>query len=456
MRFRSIAAASLAGAVALSTLAACGSSGESKNEITIAYQRNTNNNVRYMDNFLGTVKKQFEKSHPGKTVKLVPIQATENDYYTKLDLMMKSPRTAPDLAYEDTFLINSDIKAGFLQPIDSRVKTWSQWSKFFPTAKKSVTALDGKVYGVPDGTDTRGIWYDKRIFRKAGLPTTWQPKSWDDLLAAARQIKKKVPGVTPMNVYTGKANGEYAAMQGFEMLLYGTDDQLYNPQQKKWVVGSKGFRDSLQFYKTVYSTGLAPKPSAALDANIANNINLEWLPASKIGFTIDGSFTANNWLPTGGKPWKQWSKDLGWAAMPTQHGQAPGKTSMSGGWSWAITRQAKNPDLAWEFIKSMQTEKNAMAYDNASQNIAVRSDVAADPEYLKAAPTVKFFTDLVKYTHYRPAYAEYPKLSTAITEQQEAVTTGSSSPAQAAADYDKAVRDIVGAGHTTKVSGTKQ
>ncbi|HEY3505544.1 MAG TPA: extracellular solute-binding protein [Actinocatenispora sp.] len=453
MRFRTLAALSLTGAM-LVPLAACGSSGDSKNEIKIAYQQATDNNNKVMQNFLTGVKKEFEKANPGKKVTLVPIQATENDYYTKLDLMMKSPRTAPDLAYEDTFLINSDIKAGFLQPLDSRVKSWDQWPQFQDSAKKAVSGLDGKVYGVPDGTDTRGIWYDKRVFKKAGLPADWQPKSWDDLLAAARAIKSKAPGVTPMSIYTGKASGEASSMQGFEMLLYGTDDQLYNPQQKKWVVGSKGFQDSMSFLNTVYSTGLGPKPSQALDANIGTNIGTDWFPNQKIGFSIDGSWLASTWLKSGPKPWADWSKNIGWTAMPTQHGQAPGKTSMSGGWSWAITRQAKNPDLAWKFITAMQTEKNAAKYDNSAQNLTVRKDVATDPSYLAAAPTVKFFTDLVASTHYRPAYAEYPKVSTVIQEQMEAVTTGSSSPSKATSDYDKAVSDIV-SGKTTKESGTK-
>lgn len=455
MRLRHLAAISLSGALVLPMLAACGSSGDSANEIKIAYQRSTNDNTRIMDDFLGGVKKQFEKAHKGKKIKLVPIQATENNYYTKLELMMKSPRTAPDLAYEDTFLINSDIQSGALRPLDSYVSKWDQWGKFEDSAKKAVTGLDGKVYGVPDGTDTRGIWYDKRVFAKAGLPANWHPKNWNDLLTAARTIKKKVPGVTPMNLYTGKAGGEYSTMQGFEMLLYGTGDQLYNPKKKKWVVDSKGFQDSMKFLKTVYSTGLGPKPSQALDANISTNVNTEWLPAGKLGFTIDGNFTAQNWLKSGPKPWPAFSKKLGWTAMPTQHGQAPGKTSMSGGWSWSITSKAKNPELAWKFIKAMQTEPNAVKYDNVSQNIAVRSDVAADPEYLKSSPTVKFFTSLVKYSHFRPAYPAYPKISTYIQEQMEAVTTGNASPAKASSNYDSSVSDLVN-GKTTKDSGPLQ
>ena len=126
------------------------------------------------------------------------------------------------MGYEDTFLINSDIAAGYLTPLDDRISSWPDWSQFKDTAKTAAQALDGKTYGIPDGTDTRALWFNKKIFAKAGLPTDWQPKSWNDVLTAAQTIKQKVPGVIPLNVYAGTGVGEAASMQGFEMLLYGT------------------------------------------------------------------------------------------------------------------------------------------------------------------------------------------------------------------------------------------
>lgn len=457
MRLRVFTAAAAVGALVLGGTAACGS-GSDSNTIKVAYQRSTDAGNRVMDNFLTDAKKQFEKANPGKKVQLIPIQASENDYYTKLDLMMKSPRTAPDLAYEDTFLINSDIKAGFLSPIDEKVKGWKDWDQFQDTAKGSVKGQDGKLYGVPDGTDTRGIFYNKKVFAKAGLPADWQPKNWDDLMTAAKAIKAKVPGTAPMFLTTGKANGEASVMQGFEMLLYGTKDQLYNPEQKKWVQGSTGFKDSLQFTHDVYSQGLGLPVSQAVDPNMRAQVYDSLLPQDKLGFTIDGNFGASAWQKGGSHPWPNWDQSIGWTAMPTQHGEAPGKTSMSGGWSWSLTRQSKNQDLAFDFIKgALQTKENAVKYDNASQNIAVRKDVAADKSYQSSAPDVKFFTDLVQYTHYRPALPEYPKVSSSVADAMETVTTSTDagSIAQAQTAYDSALKDTV-SGKVTKESGKKK
>lgn len=452
------------------SLTACGGgSGSDPDTLKVSFKQSTDNSMKVMDTHLAGIKEQFEKEYPGKKVEFVPIKAADSEYYTKLQQMLRSPKTAPDLVYEDTFLINSDITSGYLTPLDPYLEKWADWDQFIDTAKAAARGEDGKTYGVPDGTDTRGLWYDKAIFAKAGLPADWQPRTWDDVLSAARTIKDKVPGVTPLNVYTGKPAGEAATMQTFEMLLYGTgtststgtstgtgagtstgtgtgrdggDDPLYDKDSKKWVAGSQGFKDALGFVETVYKEGLGPDVSDALDPNFGTRVRGELLPEGKLGIALDGSWLPQDWLPGSGHEWPEWSEKLGLAAMPTQHGQAPGKVSMSGGWTWSIPAEAANPDLAFDFIRTMQTKANAQQWYIANSGIAVREDVAADPAYVAAQPGIEFFTELVSATHYRPAYPAYPRVSVAIQEAMEGVTTGDLSVAEAARGYDDTLKDV--------------
>jgi multiple sugar transport system substrate-binding protein len=441
--------------VLAATASGCGSgSGSSGKTIKIVYQKQLNSSNTVQPDYLATEVKQFQKANPGVTVKLVPVTASENDYYTKIQLMMRSPVTAPDLVYEDTATINSDVASGYLKPLDSYLSSWQDWSQYQPASKAAMKyAADGKTYGVPDNTDTRGIWYNKTLFKQAGIAVPWQPKTWADVLSAARTIKAKEPGVTPLNVYTGTAGGEQSSMQGFEMLLYGTpaaNDALYNAQQQKWVVGSKGFKDALNFVHTVYSTGLGPNVQQALGANFAASLATEMIPQGKLAMDIDGSWMPNNWIRTGPKPWPQWQTTMGQASMPTQNGQGTDKVSMSGGWAWSIPAKSKNSTLAWKFLQFLETEKASAQWNNVNATIPARKDVAADPTYLKALPTNEFFSALVASTYYRPGVPAYTQVSSAIQKAMESVSTGQSSVDKAASTFDSDVKSAVGANKTVQ------
>jgi len=447
-----------AGLGAAATLAACGQSGsrtspgsaasssgagEISGEVKVTFQQFGNSKIQA--NFLKEMAQKFSAAHPQATVKLQPIVASENDYYTKLQLSMRSPRTAPDMCYEDTFLINSDISAGYLTALDDRIKDWADWSQFKDTAKTAAQALDGKTYGIPDGTDVRALWFNKKIFEKAGLPTDWQPKTWNDIVTAAQTIKQKVPGVIPLNVYAGTGVGEAASMQGFEMLLYGIPTgTLFDKQSQKWVISSKAFTDALTAYQQVWSGGLGPTPQQALAPTWANTVSQEMLPQQKLAIDLDGSWLSGNWLPSGAAPWPQWHSVLGNAYMPTQNSEGNGKVTMSGGWTWAIPKNAQNANAAWEFIKMLTSKEGELEFDIKNVQIPVRSDVAKDPSYVKANPTNAFFSNLVESTIYRPAYAEYAKISLLLQQATEKVITNSADPAAAAKFYDDGVKQIVG------------
>jgi len=438
-------------AVAAAGLAGCSSSGSASSDtIKIAYQKF--GAFQQLDAQMQVVKKQYEKDNPGKKVELVPIQAQENDYYTKLALMNKAPATAPDVMYEDTFLVKADAEAGYLLPLDQYTAKWDEWDQFYDNAKQAGQGDDGKVYGIPMGTDTRALWYNKDIFAKAGLPVPWKPKTWDDVLSAAKTIKEQQPDVIPFNIYSGKPQGEASTMQGFEMLLYGADgsgNTLY--KDKKWVTGSKQFQDSLQFIKDVYQGGLGPTPQQALDTNIGTTIAQTWLPKGKLAIDLDGSWQSGTWLKSGTAPWADWDKVMGQAPMPTQNGQAPGYNSMSGGWTLAVGKNSKNPQAAFDFITTFLNKEGSLKYDIENSQIAVRKDVAEDPSYDASNPTFKFFSGLVENTNFRPATSDYSQVSNAIQVAMESVMTGQQSPAQAAKAYDDAVVGVVGKENT--VSG---
>ncbi len=431
-------------AAALLAVPACsaGSNATEDRVLKVVYQKT--DSFEALDNVFAATAKDFEAANPGVRVELQPVQANDDDYSTKLALALRSPETAPDVFYEDSFKVRADAEAGYLLKLDDRLAAWDDWAVFSDAAKAAGAGDDGGTYAVPLGTDTRAIWYNKKVLQGAGIDVPWQPRTWDDILTAARTMKAADPDLIPFSMYAGKASGEGTVMQSFYELLYGTGDTLYDDSAKKWVVGSEGFTASLEFLQTLYAEGLAVTPAQALDANVWKKIVGEWLPQGRMGGTVEGSYAPSFWQPGGSYEWPGYEQDMAVAKFPTRNGQAPGAVSMSGGWTLAVSADSANPDLAFSFLTTALNRQNSLAFTLESLQIAVRADVAADPAYQSANPYISDVSALIDVTHFRPSTADYPRISAAIQEATEAVITGALTPEEAAARYDQAVRDQVG------------
>ncbi len=440
--------AGVATVLPLAALTACSGGSRDPNTVRIAYQQFGSGTL--MEQWIQRTATAYTAEHPDRVFELVPIVAGENDYFTKNELLMSSPRTSPDLVFEDTFILLSDVGAGYLQPMDTLATGWKHWEDIAEASRDAVTGQDGHIYAIPTHTDTRAIWYHKGVFEKAGLPTDWQPKSWEDILEAARTIQQKVPDAAGIHVFSGLSQGEKASMQGFEMLLYGTPDRLYDEEKKAWVIGSQGFKDSLQFLRTIFEEKLTLTLSQNLDPNIGESIYSTLLPEGKLGILIDGSWISSNWAEGGTAPWPEWSDTLGIVKMPTQNGDGDGWTTLAGGWCWAIPQHASDPSVSFSAIEALCTTENSVKRAIEDNHITVRQDVAEVEEYRTYSPTAEFFTELLESAHYRPGLPEYPEVSNAIQQAMEEVMTMTSTPEQAAAGYDAQVTDIVGSDAVTK------
>lgn len=439
LRFTAGAAALLP----LTALAGCTGGGRDPNVLRIAFQQFGSGTIK--QEWITTAAEEFSAENPELTVELVPIVASENDYFTKNELLMSSPRTSPDLVYEDSFILLSDVGAGYLQPITDLVEGFAHWDDIAEASKEAVSGEDGEIYGIPITTDTRAIWFHKEVFAEAGLPEDWQPGSWEDILEAARTIRDSDSEATPFFMFAGTPQGEKASMQGFEMLLYGTAEEgwLYDRDSEKWVIGAPGFIDALTFLKTLFEEELTLPLGQHLDPNISEAIYTSLLPEKKLGMLIDGSWISQNWTETAPRPWPEWPDVVGLADMPTQDGGGASTVTLAGGWGLSIPQHVTDRANAFRFLEKLVSTETLVNYAIADNHVTVREDVGADERYLSYSPAVEYFTDLLETAYYRPALPAYPEVSSAIQEAMEAVMTGST-PEAAAAAYDATVTDIVG------------
>lgn len=414
-----------------------------KSVITVTFRDDGRGENGSLWKWLLTGYESFDKKDSCK-LDIAPITTSEGDYFAKVALSLQSEETAPDLVAEDTFQLTTDVEAGYLTALDDYLADYPEWTdgSYVNSLKSGVTAADKKVYGIPYNTDTRGLWYNKEIFKQADLPQDWEPKTWADILSACQTIKEKVPDVIPFWCNSAVATGEATSMQTYEMLLYGTGERLQDEADGKWIISSQGILDSLTFLENIYKNNFGPPLSKVLNGQASNTSAREYLPQGKLAISLDGSWIIGNYLETGASPWPEYGSVLGFAPMPTQKGGGAGTITLAGGWAWSIPSKSDNKELTMEFIKHLMEPDLYVDAVVSLGSIGTRSD-AADNEKYASMPFIKTAAKFLKGASLRPKDSKYSAVSTHIQAMVESVVSGSS-PADAMATYGVDVTRTVG------------
>lgn len=361
-------------------------------------------------------------------------------------------RRGADIMAFDGFWVPEFVAGGLLRPLDAiagrDVFDWEGW-RHIPPSIRALLEFDGKLYGIPTGTDVRMIFYRKDLFQRAGLPADWQPKSWAELLAAARQIKQRLPDVTPLQINAGTQMGEATTLQGWFMVLLGAGTHVYDFQNRKWIVRSQAMLDALNFYKTVYVDEQVGDARVQLLAG-GRDRSFVLFRDGKIAMLVEGDFFWRSVLPpgTGSAALANRNEVVGWAKMPAREPKKGFRSqdfvTASGGTGFILNPNARNPSLAWGLLATMFSQESLLKFQELEPRIRARDDVpvTGDPVMSEMA------RQLLPLTTVRPQLPEYPKVSVEIQLMTERVVSGEMTPQQAMDAYARAVIQIVGAGNT--------
>ncbi len=91
----------------------------------------------------------------------------------------------PTLARVATRWIPEYVASGLLEPVDSYM-TQEFRSQFIPLLINEGSQYEGRTFGLPITVSSRALYYNKDLFKKAGL--TSPPTNWADLRDAAQAV----------------------------------------------------------------------------------------------------------------------------------------------------------------------------------------------------------------------------------------------------------------------------
>ncbi|MET8946834.1 extracellular solute-binding protein [Streptomyces sp. NPDC004542] len=356
--------------------------------------------------------KEFEAKHPGVKVK---VEEKGFEQIQKTAPMVLNSSDAPDIMeYNKGNATAGQLsKQGLLTDLTAEAGKRG-WDKKLSAGVRTTSMYDangvmgsGKWYGVPNYAEYTMVYYNKDLFKKYKLA---EPKTFDDLTAAMDTFTKK--GVTPL------ANGgaEYIAQQYLYQLALSKAD-------RSWVDSYELYKGKTDFHDAAWTyaantfadwvkKGYIGKKSTSAKAEDAGVSFIQ----GKAPILFSGSW----WY---GRFQSEVKFDWGSTLWPGSN-----LTLGSGGNLWVVPKNAKNKDLAYDFIDITMSKKIQNLLGNKG-GIPVAADASAitDPkskELISHFNTVSQRDGLAFYPDW-PVNGFYDVL---VSETQK-LMTGSEKPA---------------------------
>ena len=287
---------------------------------------------------------EFNKAHAN--IELVPQMTPGSNGYDTQDLSKLTAAIAsgnpPDVTWLNAPFIMEVAARGALTSLDTLIKKNNfDMSQFYEYTVKEMT-FDNHVWGLPWDVDSRILFYNKDLFKKAGLDPDAPPKTWDDLLAYSKKL-------------TITGNDGKLAQIGFIpnygnswLYLFSLQNggKFLSDDGKTCLLNSKENVEALEFMVKGYDQGGGATKLNAYTGSLSN-ANDPFV-TGRVAMIVN----VNNAIST----YAKFAPNLnyGVAMAPTPTG-SDFKT-WSGGWAWGIPKGAKHPDEAFTVLSWLTTQ----------------------------------------------------------------------------------------------------
>jgi ABC-type sugar transport system permease subunit/ABC-type glycerol-3-phosphate transport system substrate-binding protein len=374
----------------------------------------------------------FEKMHPNIVVSVLGMGAGNMDPQKLMTSIVGN--VPPDVIHQDRFTIGDWASRDTFLPLDNliardRNKPFGvRPQDYYPACWREATYTNPKtgekhVFAIPDSTDDRALFYNKALFREAGIVDSKgnpkPPRTWDELLQDAIKLTKYNPDGTINRI------GFIPNYGNSWLYLYAwqNDGEFMSPDGKRCTMNAKPNVEALAYMVKVYDALGGIDKISAFQSGFQPN-ELDPFLTGKVAMKIDGS-----WVPASIARYKP-DLDFGVAPAPVPADRyyhrgrfAHDKDTFvtwAGGFSYAIPRGARHIEAAWEFIKWMTSPQAALIdaeatkeYDaskgrpfvpSLSANRVTNQVVFAkygpkDPKFKKA---MELFISMMDHARFRP------------------------------------------------------
>lgn len=375
----------------------------------------------------------FEAKYPGTKVNLEYIP---EEYTTKIDSMFLG-KMAPDVIYGHPKYFVTWASQGLLMDLTDKFAQTPELldDSKFNTNLYEAFKYEGKNIATVNGADTMLLYYNKNLFDKAGVAYPTAGWTWEQFIDAAKKLTIIGADGKPKQ-YGISINNSYLAAEAFLFANGGKlFDDMNNP--KKVLINSKENIQTLKMMQDlIYTYKAAP---TAADSEVLGG----GFDTGKIAMDVEGVWSV---------VYRKDIKDFSWGLQELPTNDAGNKKIPALYAGYAIAKTTKNPELAWEFAKFMQSDEAQKMLASSGLITVINKKIAASDEVIniQGAPDNHMLrvTSLEKSTHNDAMLVNWDEyLSKAFTPVMDQLLNNTITPEDAAAKMQKNFEEILNKGN---------
>jgi multiple sugar transport system substrate-binding protein len=374
--------------LASALLAACGTASGSTGPVTL--------NFYFYPDGSGATQQSLnncaKQSHGKYTISYQQLPAASDGQRQQMVRRLAAHDATMDILGLDVTWEAEFAQAGFIEP-------WTGANKAAAEKGTLPAALDtalwkGKLYAVPDNSNTQLLWYRSDLVKTP-------PKTWAQMLADAAQLKKEGK---PHYIEIQGAQYEGATVW-FNTMVASAGGSVLSPSATKVTLGAP----AVKALSIMHQLASGPGADPSLDVQMENQNRLA-MEAGQAAFELNYPFV---W-PAMKLDNPKLFKDFKYALYPEVTPGVPAKVTI-GGTDLAVSRYSQHKALAFQAALCIRNRANQIIGANVGGVPPTLTSLYNDPALFKNYPFHADILNALEHASVRPKTPVYQVVSIDIS-----------------------------------------
>jgi multiple sugar transport system substrate-binding protein len=315
--------------------------------------------------------KAYNASHKNK----VALTIIPTDNYQARVAAAAGGKNLPDVFASDVIYAPNYTSKGLYLDITDRIAKLPFADKLAPAHMRLGTYED-KKYTVPHTLDLSVLFWNKKLYEKAGLDPETPPKTLKEFAEHATTIREKIGGDTYGTFFGGNCPGCFVFT--FWPSVWAAGGEIMNEDGTESTIDDPNMAETFRIYGDLVRKGVVLP-------NVRTEQGPTWtgfFPKGKIGVMPMPSTTLGL-MPK--------DMDIGVAPIPGPEG---GESTFVGGDVVGVSSTSKNADAAWDFVSWTVSDEAQVEVLAKNKDVVGRTDLASN-KYSSEDPRVQLINELV-------------------------------------------------------------